>query len=222
MGRSQPTRTRQKRTAAATRPPEPPRGDEGARLLSRVRTELTKQRAGGSVFKPSAAERHVLEWLAYESGADMEMDRDPRYANAYEAVERKRPQVLKAIQDPASVVVGLGYPLDTGEVVELLREARLKVDAAGSAVRRLADSFNVPQLGSGQRRTFFARQVLEIASALILEVKPQEIKDLGRHLVLDLNEKESVIAPMIHAIPREQAVALANRSAPPLALAHRR
>lgn len=217
MGKGHPTRVRHTR-AAAVRPPEPPRGEEAARLLTRVRTELAKQRAGGAVFQPSAAERRVLEWLAYESGADMEMDRDPRHMKAYAFVERGRPQVLKAIQDPASTIERLSYPLDTSDVVDLLRKAGLRVDPVGTAVRRLADKFKVPKLGSGQRRTFFARHVLEIASALILDVNPQEIEDLGRHLALDLTEKEQVIAPMIPAVPHDQAIALATRSTLALAV----
>ena len=198
---------RERRRVVITRAPEPPHGNDGARVLAHVREKLGKQRAGGLVFRPSAPERRVLEWLEYESGADLEMDRDPRYTNAYELLASERPKVLEAIQDPASVIEGLSYPLDTGEVVDVLRRAGLEVDLAGSAIRRLADSFEIPQLGSGERRTFFARHVLEIASAILLEVKPQEVTELRRHLSLLLNDKEAVIAPML---PDRHILLIAN------------
>lgn len=154
-----------------------------------------------------------MEWLAFESGADMEMDRDPRYARAFEMVARKR-AVLDAIWDPGSLAPDLEYPLDTGEVVTLLQKAGLDVDQ--NAVRRLADSFGVPRLGGGDRRTFFARHVLEIASAVLLDVNPTVVADLRRHLTLTLNDKELVLATMFPEVPSEQ-VALLTRSGPALA-----
>ena len=84
----------------------------------------------------------------------------------------------------------------------------------GTAIRRLADTFRVPQLGAGQRRTFFARHVLQIASALILDMTPQAISDLGRHVSGRLDEREGVIAPMVPDVTQEQALALARGTVP--------
>lgn len=211
------TRERVRATRRVRRRPTPPPGPEGASILSRIRKELGRQRGGGPVYSRSAAERRVLDWLQYELGADMDIDRDPRYLKGYRLLEQRKPRVLEAIHDPASVIDGVSYPLDTGEVVDLLQRSGLRADPSGSAVRRLADDFEVPQLGAGLRRTFFARHVLEIASALELEFTPQEIRTLGRHLSEQLSEKELVIAPMIPAVPAERAEALARRSAPVLA-----
>lgn len=189
----------------ARRVPAPPSGPEGAQLLARVQAQLARQEAGGTVFRPSGKERAVLAWLQYELGADMEMDRDHRYAAAYQRLAERRPRILSAIEHPASVAEGLSYPLDTGEVVELLQRAGLRVDPSGSAVRRLADAFKVPQLGSGLRRVFFARHVLQIASAIQLEVTPLEMRTLARILLGRLDARERIVAPMLPDVPTDQA-----------------
>lgn len=217
MGRVASTQRRRRRIPSGTEgpKPKPPRGEDGFRVLARVRKALAAQRTTGLVFEPDGAERGVLEWLAFESGADLEMDRDPRYREAF-AVLAKHPAVLRAIQDPA-LVADLTYPLDISDVVTLLQSAGLKVDL--NAARRLADSFGVPRLGSGERRTFFARYVLEVASAILLEVTPAAVADLHRHLTLDLNYKERVLAPMFSEIPYERVDALARSR--PLAIGRR-
>lgn len=193
------------------RAPRPPEAEDGYRVLARVRKALAAQRAGGPVFQPDVAERRILEWLAFEFGADLEMDRAPRFQRAFQVLA-KRPRVLAAIVDPGSTVQGLGYPLKLGDVVVLLQKSGLDVDA--NAVRRLSDSFGVPRLGGSERRTFFARHVLQVASAKLLDMPAAQVADLKRHLMLDLNEKERVLATMLSAVPSDQRTSLARSRTP--------
>lgn len=198
--------------AAVRARPMPPVGPRGAQLLSAVRTKVALQATNGTEFRPNAAERRVLDWLLYESGADLDIDRDPHYAGAYAYLARRRPRVLDAIVEPAKSIDGASYPMDTSDVVQLLRKAGLRVDEAGTAVRRLADDFEVPRLGSGQRRAFFARHVLQVASALELDFTHKAIEILGRHVRDEFDPEELVIAALLPNVSEPQAAMFARQA----------
>lgn len=123
----------------------------------------------------------------------------------------RKPGLLDAIGDPAAVVPGLTYPLDVGDVVALLRAVGLHAD--NNAVRRFADVFGVPRLGTSERRVFFARHVVEVASATLLAAKPERLKTLAEHLRLELDENERVLAPMLSGVSLETIAALGRAGA---------
>lgn len=201
---------RQARKSDVSRVPSPPTGPAADSLLLAVRRRLTRIRRGEQLPSPSAAERLVLSWLQYESGADMEMDRDPKYAGLYR--ELAKHPALEAIQDPSSVLGDeVRYPLETGEVVKLLTAGAVEIDEAGSKVRRLADALDVPRLGKSGRRVFFARDVARVAYMLLSDFTEGQAEALVRHVRGNFTDEERVLVPTLSPTTGDASVVTRTR-----------
>lgn len=191
-----------------------PADADAARVLGRVKARLAAIRRGEDLAAPDAAERAMLRWLQWELALDEDMDVSDHYRDLYKLLAEKAPQVLDGIQHPSSAPGAEAmYPLETGQVTVLLRELGVRVDASGSAVRRLGDAFDVPQIGAQAQRVFFARHVLRIAAAHGAGLSDREIEGLVRHITGQLSPIEVLIARTIEDPSSETADLLAQ--APP-------
>lgn len=202
----------------------PPHAADAIKVLGRVKNRLAALAAGETLNPPSAEERDMLRWLQGELGLDEDMDRSPHTSAMYQILMKAAPNVLAGIQHPEEVLDGARYPLETGQVVALLQALRINVDDNGQRVRRLADAFNVPQLGALGQRVFFARHVLRIAVTYGGRMNDRSVHELIRLLSAQLTPVEAVVARSFEDLPpeTEALVARATASAADVALSFTR